>query len=324
MKLPLRLLPLVLVLLLAAGCSTSAKPAAIGTAYPTAVQSDQPDEGAGAAVSPTASAGVVPTTEGSASAAPSPAEAGATSSPGASATPGQAASASPVAGAASPSGAPLRSCGEVALEKDGASASLPLYCVRGSYGLDQPNPDSAPPSPLRVSGYALPATVGKLAGYWLSYGGPEPARGLLILAPDGWVARDAAVGANGSSAIRMEDPSDPDQYVRYYDTGGCVGCAISEAGAYFPGLSDWAEKQGFPPGQSPAFLKRAQLGDRLVSYSLKAPGPGREINGVAWAKLDADDAGFRLLEAGLPGSRHDEASAILHFFVSQNPASPES
>ena len=317
MKLPFRLLPLVIVLLLAAGCSTSAKPAALGTAAPSAVQPTPSGAVAGPAGSPTASAGGVPTTGASASTESSV-------TPAAEASPEPVASASPIAGAASPSGPPLRSCGEVALEKDGASASLPLYCVRGSYGLDQPNPDSAPPSPLRVSGYALPATVGKLAGYWLSYGGPEPARGLLILAPDGWVARDAAVGANGSSAIRMEDPSDPGQYVRYYDTGGCVGCAISEAGAYFPGLSDWAEKQGFPPGQSPAFLKRTQLGDRLVSYSLKAPGPGREINGVAWAKLDADDAGFRLLEAGLPGSRHAEASAILNFFVSQNPASPES
>ncbi|WP_058300856.1 DUF4850 domain-containing protein [Gorillibacterium timonense] len=245
----------------------------------------------------------------------------------ASASPADASSQPPVSSApasepASPGEESSYSCGELTLGEGDAAVKLPLSCIRGTYGLDAPRTQE-PPSPIQIDGYSVsPAMSAKLAGYWLSEGWDDPARGLLLLAPNHWTVRQGEIGANGSSAIRVEDPRDSNQYVRFQDDGACVGCIASQIGAYFPELRTWAEESGFPPLNTPDFQKQSLLNPNFMFYSREPKAKELEVLGVAYQEHDGDPV-FRSFEVQLPVSRHDEAIALLQFFLFQNGYSGE-
>ncbi|WP_165972160.1 DUF4850 domain-containing protein [Paenibacillus piri] len=214
-------------------------------------------------------------------------------------------------------------CGKLGFGKEGQAAEieLPLNCIAASYGADDPdNPTTVTPkTPLNTVPYSIPSELrGKLAAYWMNLG--DNVRGVLLLAPADWKITSAAVGANGSSGIRLENPKDPGQYISYMDNGGCQGCVIANIGAYFPKLKGWAEQQGFTSEPVPEINKQTLLHPNLMAFSKKTPVQGYAVNGVAYQKHGGGGGIFRMQEVQLPDSEHRLAQVILNLFVALNRA----
>ncbi|UJF31623.1 DUF4850 domain-containing protein [Paenibacillus hexagrammi] len=113
------------------------------------------------------------------------------------------------------------------------------------------------------------------------------------------------------------NPDDSQEFVNYLDNGACIGCQISNIGTYFPDLKDWAEEQGFPAEDSPEFTSRKLIDANHLTYTLQAP-QGYILNGAAYQEHGEGGGVFRNQKVQMKASSKDAASAILHFFVSQN------
>ncbi|NOU97443.1 DUF4850 domain-containing protein [Paenibacillus sp. LMG 31456] len=217
-------------------------------------------------------------------------------------------------------------CGKLAFEKEGGTANvqLPLICIRASYGVDDlGHPITiAPREPLKAVSYSILAELhDQLAAYWMNFG--DNVHGVLLLAPKGWKVISGAVGANGSSAVRLENPKDPQQFITYMDSGGCQGCIIANIGAYFPEMHDWAEKQGFTPDPVADMKKQTLLNPNLMTYSKKSPIDGYELNGIAYQEHGEGGGTFRMQEVQLPAANHGLARAMLNLFVALNPGAAQ-
>jgi hypothetical protein len=212
-------------------------------------------------------------------------------------------------------------CGKVAIGSGAGKTELPLYCLRVKRAVEDPGlprPEVAPKEPLVVRSYIIPSGVrARLAAFWLNTG--DETRGILLLAPKGWKAESADMGADGSIGIRLTDPQDSSQYVDYRDSAGCSGCALTAAAQYFPNMVKLAEDQGFTLDKGPDFIGRTELTQHLMAYSLKPAKIGLETNGVAYQNLDArQDIPFKLEEVRMNKSSHDLSTAILNLFAKLN------
>lgn len=145
--------------------------------------------------------------------------------------------------------------------------------------------------------------------------------GYLLLAPAGWEA-SAVVGANGSYGVTFQDPKNPEQNLHYSDNaGGCVGCAISGIGTYFPGKAEWADQMGFTIYEPLQFTKQHILDSsgaeaRTVRYTLAADSAGYQTDGVAY--YDEGEWGylFRKMEIRLStdSAQQELIGTIMSFF----------
>lgn len=78
--------------------------------------------------------------------------------------------------------------------------------------------------------------------------------------------------------------------------------------------------QSLPSGAPPSGLSSAPLGPGLIAYSLPAPGPGLQTNGVASTTLPGQGGGtepavLENLSLTLSAAEHPLATAILNAFV---------
>lgn len=116
---------------------------------------------------------------------------------------------------------------------------------------------------------------------------PDIGGGYVLLAPSGWLAT-AVVGANGSYGVTFQDPNNPAQNMNYSDNAwGCVGCAITGIGTYFPNKAEWADEMGFTIYNPLKFSERHTLGSagaeaRTVRYTLPADTNGYQAEGAAY------------------------------------------
>lgn len=146
--------------------------------------------------------------------------------------------------------------------------------------------------------------------------------GYLLLAPTGWEA-SAVVGANGSYGVTFQDPNNLEQNLHYSDNAwGCVGCAISGIGTYFPGKAEWADQLGFTIYDPLQFAKQHILGSsgaeaRTVRYTLAADSAGYQTDGVAY--YDEGEWGylFRKMEIQLStdSAQQELIENIMSFFT---------
>jgi len=200
--------------------------------------------------------------------------------------------------------------------ESGSGVKLRLFGIAATYGLPSGinAPAVVPSSPLPEFSFRIPKEQrDSLAVFWMNLGG-NGEYGAFLLGPLGWQPVKAAVGANGSVAVSLENPEDPAEKLTYYDTyGGCQGCAISSIGAYFPSLRKWAEDQ-FPITEM-EFSRQILLSPGIMAYSRKHADPGYEINGVAYEQHEPGDAWFRMEEMSSAASKHCLATTVLNFFV---------
>ncbi|MFD0676154.1 MULTISPECIES: DUF4850 domain-containing protein [unclassified Paenibacillus] len=212
-------------------------------------------------------------------------------------------------------------CGKLAFGKGekAAEVQLPLICIRASYGVDDPSHPTTVTlkMPLKAVSYSIPSALQEqLAAYWMNLG--DNVNGVLLLAPKDWNVASGEVGANGSSAIRLESPDDPEQFIAYMDSGGCQGCIIANIGAYFPELRDWSEEQGFTPDSIADMKQRSLLNPNLMAYSKKSKVDGYELNGVAYQEHGGGGGIFRMQEVQLPAAKHGSSQAMLNLFIALN------
>ncbi|RAV23229.1 DUF4850 domain-containing protein [Paenibacillus contaminans] len=214
----------------------------------------------------------------------------------------------------------LEDCGAAEFGRGAQTAQLPLRCIRANYGIDGPNgpPTISPRQLIKVESYVIPSGLQKsLSAYWMNLGDNE--NGVLLLAPNEWSLLSADVGANGSHAIRLVNPDDPEQFIDYFDQGGCQGCLIPNIGAYFPNLKSWAEEQGYEVDTQPGISKRTLLTPNLMAYRKQTEKKGYVVDGVAYQEHGDGGGVFRSEEIRLPSSDTDSATVILNLFVALNP-----
>lgn len=210
----------------------------------------------------------------------------------------------------------LEACGTAEFGRGTKATRLPLRCIRANYAIDGPDgpPALAPQQPIRVEAYMIPSRFRtSLAAYWMNLGNNE--HGVLLLAPKDWSLVSADVGANGSHVIRLAHPDDAEQFLDYFDQGGCQGCLIPSIGSYFPQLRTWAEEQGYEVAPRPEIEERAMLTPNLVAYRKQTEKSGYAAHGVAYQEHGGGGGIFRALEIQLPGSDKAAATAILNLFV---------
>lgn len=216
-------------------------------------------------------------------------------------------------------------CGTVAFGADEARTELPLTCLRLKRAVEDPGapgPALVPREPLTVRTFSVPDSLSeRLEAFWVNKSDETP--GVLLLAPQGWEAESADMGANGSIAIRLANPQDSRQYIRYAETG-CVGCAVAEAALYSAAWAKSAEEQGYVLGDKPDFSGRTELSPNLIAYGLNMSEKELETHGVIYHNLD-DNEGivFKRAEVKLDQASHDTATAILNLFVALNAPAAE-
>ncbi|WP_158606586.1 DUF4850 domain-containing protein [Paenibacillus ginsengarvi] len=218
----------------------------------------------------------------------------------------------------------LEECGTAQFGKDERTTHLPLRCIRATYGFDGPEGSQAvaPGQPIQVDTYVIPSAFrSSLAAYWMNLG--VNGRGVLLLAPKDWSLFAAGVGANGSHNIRLVNPDDEEQYVDYFDQGGCQGCLVPNIGGYFPELKEWVEEQGYEVSPRPEIAERAMLTPNLVAFRKQSEKRGYSVHGVAYQEHGGGGARFRDEEVGLPSADKAMATAILNLFVALHREQPE-
>lgn len=142
---------------------------------------------------------------------------------------------------------------------NGDSVILPVIGLKSTYGISFPSPPSVSPvSQIPPIHYTIPnSQANQLAAYWVNGGYRD--KGTLFLAPRGWVPTRVAIGTDGSEVFSLVSPSDTQQQFSVGDDGGCWGCSVSDIGAYFPGMQQWAKSQGMPANTPPDFTSQDLL-----------------------------------------------------------------
>ncbi|MCU0755071.1 MAG: DUF4850 domain-containing protein [Xanthomonadales bacterium] len=112
-----------------------------------------------------------------------------------------------------------------------------------------------------------------------------------LAVPRGWVLRRAAVGVNGSWVIDMHAPDGQRGRFRAFDTGACVGCALSAGAAYF---ADYREQAA-----ANEFLMCDGLASKIHDLERSAASRRFWFRDAEWRridveiKIDPEEGGYR-------------------------------
>lgn len=183
------------------------------------------------------------------------------------------------------------------------TTSVPAYLVTLVDGAEGWNTPTAP-SPLRVQGKSRlkPADAAQLAAFLTPAG--------WLLAPRGWTVRKGGVGADGSVSLVIAPPTGPG-YLSYYNPSACLGCALTEASAFFPAARAQAKAQDFTTYEGTATaLQRTPLGKHTLAWRTTVE--GQLVDGLAWFDGDSDLPYFKL-QVALPPAQHGLATPILNW-----------
>jgi hypothetical protein len=156
--------------------------------------------------------------------------------------------------------------------------------------------------------------------------------GIVILAPKGWTASDAGIGANGTSGLMLQSTGSSAiaGTLEYEQTAGRVVAGWDRAAQYFSwvhdqwrdsGLPDELSDSGLPndppdlrPGMVATIISRQLIKYRIAPNDNAGEG---EVNGIARTGIgvDGDGDSFVRLEVVLPPDARDLATAILDFYM---------
>ncbi|KAA1190994.1 DUF4850 domain-containing protein [Paenibacillus sp. B2(2019)] len=207
-------------------------------------------------------------------------------------------------------------------DPDNEPLLIPLHTTLAQLSIDSGDGTvntEAPPIPKMT--FALSQKVKNQVEATLVYR-PDIGGGYLLLAPAGWLAT-AVVGANGSYGVTFQDPNNPEQNMNYSDNAwGCIGCAITGIGTYFPNKAEWADEMGFTIYNPLKFSERHILGPagaeaRTVRYTLPADTNGYQAEGVAY--YDKGEWGylFRNIEIhqSQTAPQQEVVETLMKFFI---------
>lgn len=133
------------------------------------------------------------------------------------------------------------------------------------------------------------------------------------IAPKGWTG-SAVVGGDGSTLVTLGPvggSSKSGPRLRYVDSGGCAGCALSDAAPYFPSaMKKWKELFGYEtPEVLPRGIKLIRISPTLAMYAL--PEANDLLGGGAVYFIPPDEDFFARAEFFLP----DTDGKLLKFLV---------
>ncbi len=175
-----------------------------------------------------------------------------------------------------------------------------------AYGIRLPSPVldemlSFTPEQTALQSAATAAQLQRLSVYAFA--------GRWFLVPRDWTLRSAELGANGSEWLEFA-PADGNGLLRYINTSACVGCAQSEASAFFPEARRDAKANDFSFYRGTDVpIKSVRLRPHLMAY--QASKHGRRIDGLAYYQSDSDLPYWRM-EVSLPPAQQDLAQPILN------------
>jgi len=166
------------------------------------------------------------------------------------------------------------------------------------------------PATIRVT---VPHLIsGEIAAYGVA--------GTVVVGPASWTG-SGLVGADGSVGFTLApqgaSPGTGAEMVYQFD-GACVGCAWSDASAFFPAVAAAALSAGAGPASPPPIgLQTEPLATGLIGFSLPGSTPGYQLNGVAYTNLPGSTADpiFEELDLSLPTTEHTLATVILNALV---------
>jgi hypothetical protein len=199
---------------------------------------------------------------------------------------------------------------------DGNVVTLDLIGLKATYGTDiQPKPTVSPSHTIPDIHFTIPENqVGQLSAYWVNEG--DQGKGVLLLAPKGWIGSDVSMGADGSIKVHLQSPIDPNQALDFMGDGACQGCAAANIAAYFPKQIGMV-KRYLSPGETiyGADIKnRYYISNQTVGYTKSDPN-GMDVNGTAhWTNND-DTLTFHNESIALPRENHALETTILNFFI---------
>lgn len=134
----------------------------------------------------------------------------------------------------------------------------------------------------------------------------------IILVPKGWQAWAAGVGADGSASLLFAPDASGQNFLTYYDSGACVGCALSAASLYFDEAKKQAQKEDFATYRRPPALKMVKLNPFVKAYNI-AVTSGNPVDGLAYFNANSDDEFFDA-RVSLDKDNHDLATVLLNQF----------
>jgi hypothetical protein len=135
------------------------------------------------------------------------------------------------------------------------------------------------------------------------------------IAPKGWTG-SANSGGDASRFVSLypvNGSAKSGPRFQYEDTGGCAGCAIDEAAAFFPSAAQGYDEPG-PPSAAPPGLKVTSRSPSLVTYTLPNL-DGLMVRGVAY--FNGSDSGpfFEKADFVLPDKDAKLMSFLVHTFI---------
>lgn len=138
------------------------------------------------------------------------------------------------------------------------------------------------------------------------------------IVPKGW-SGSASVGGDGSTVVDLHSKkgsTGSGPRFHYEDTGGCAGCALSEAAPYFSrAMRGWKEFFGYETLETvPSGLKATSISPDLMAYTLPDK-DGLVARGIMY--YDAHDMFFENALFVLPHADKELLGFLLHTLVTR-------
>lgn len=210
------------------------------------------------------------------------------------------------------------------------TVSVPLVACPTSYGVG-PSSTPTPPSTVTV---AVPSSLAADVAVYTDAQGE-----MRLLGPEGWSCQ-ALLATDGSSSVQVYAPGEPapesapesatevirtGQALVASQTGGCAGCAMTQARPLFPAAAQTATSAGEPctttrpPAETVDRLRSTDVAfadpPGVVGDGVPSGGP-YTANGVMTYYGDSGQLPSYLATCTLPDSHHDLCTASLNLFLS--------
>ncbi len=134
----------------------------------------------------------------------------------------------------------------------------------------------------------------------------------VILVPKNWSILRAGAGADGSTALLFAPDKSGQSYLSFESAGACIGCAYSNASAYFDEARKLAKQDDFLFYRKSDLIQSVQLGRVEKGYRIKTE--GNPVDGIAYFDSSSDFPFFDV-QISLPATQHPLATAVLNQFV---------
>ncbi|PWK11556.1 DUF4850 domain-containing protein [Tumebacillus permanentifrigoris] len=215
----------------------------------------------------------------------------------------------------------MKSGGTVKVIGKEGTFELPLLGVQGLYGFPvNTEPSILPDAKLPDLHFDLPANkADQVAVYWVNAGEGSTSKGNIYLAPKGWIATSAGIGADGSTGLTLvSDVSTKNQQsISIRTDGNCIGCIVTDIGEYFSDLNQWAN-ENFPISSGIHLvdgLNVSRIDDHTIAYSVQQSEGSFETNGVVVERHESRP--FFFGKAEIKTQDRELATTVLNIYLQQ-------